>query len=695
MFHRTLINAFNCHFPKRFKKHNNKCKKPSWISNKVRESTQKLKDLAILANKFPELKDNYNTAHMKHISLVDEQKELCVTKRFENSNNVIITGWQIVNENINNKPHRSSQITLVVDGEKTKDPSLVANHFATKFSNEHLPRLNKEPVILHNKVYPNFSFHHVTPYIVKKKIMACCNKSSSGYDEIPSKFLKQCADIISEPLSLIINKCYDEAVFPENLKHSIVIPLHKKGDKSDINNFRPVSKQCGLSKVIECITIDQINAHLAEFKIVSTCQYAYQKGLSTKDALFDMLNSIYGNVDKHLKTVGLIYDQSKAFELIEHSIMEAKLKSYGISGNALKFIMSFSQGRNFVVMVRNTEPAFGEHEHLSRPVDVDRGTQQGSAWGPKCFTLVNNDVRDALPEGELCVYADDTSHLISDKSSNFDNITNICNAQVAAMSNYCTTNCFMLNDLKCSYMIFHTIQSIVPEKLDILINGAELTRATQLTLLGLIITDTLSWNPHVNKVCAKLSSACFLLSRLGRFCPESVSMSVYYAHMQSHASYGLIFWGFASCANRVFILQKKAVRILSRAHYREHCKPLFVKLKILTLPCLIVLEACVMVVQNPNKFHKNVSMHRHMTRARNKVHVERVELSLAQKGPHYSCSKVYNHLEPFITKFATAKNIRQTLKSLLCLFPFYSLDEFFDTPCKDFIKSYELLIDKQ
>ena len=102
-----------------------------------------------------------------------------------------------------------------------------------------------------------------------------------------------------------------------------------------------------------------------------------------------------------------------------------------------------------------------------------------------------------------------------------------------------------------------------------------------------------------------------------------------------------------------------------------------------------------MVVQNTTKFHKNNSLHEHMTQAKNKVHVERVELSLAQKGPHYSCSKVYNHLEPFITKFATTKNIRQTLKSLLCLFPFYSMDEFFDTPCKDFIKSYKLLIDKQ
>jgi len=573
------------------------------------------------------------------------------------------------------------------------NPSDVANKFAVKFSNDHLPRLNTAPVIIHNKVYPPFSFHPVSPYVVEKKIKVCCTKKSAGYDEIPSNFLKNCADIISTPLAVVINKGFEEGVFPTNLKHSIIVPLHKKNSKTDINNFRPVSKQCGLSKVIECIIIDQINKHLSDFKIISTCQYAYQKGISTKHALFNMLHGIYGNLDKHFKTVGLIYDQSQAFELIEHSIMEAKLKSYGIVGKALKLIMSFSQRRDFVVMVKNTEPTLGGYEHLSQPIQAVRGTQQGSAWGPKCFTLVNNDVRDALPEGELCVYADDTSHVISDNSANYDNITDMCNTQVANMAKYCNDNCFMLNDKKCYYMIFHTVQSIVPEKLDIVINGDELARTTEIKMLGLIVTDTLCWEPHVNKVRSKLSSTCFLLKKLSVYAPDSVLMSVYYAHIQSHVSYGQIFYGFASCADRVFILQKKAVRVVCKAPYRAHCKPLFVQSKILTFYSLLILEACCMVVQNPDIFAKNTAIHGYNTRASNKVHVDSVVLSLVQKGPHFACSKVYNHMEPFLTLYATPNNVRKILKSVLCNFPFYSMKEFFETPCKDFTKYYKSIVD--
>jgi len=691
-FHRIMINAFNCHFPKRLKCNNNKKSSRKWVSNEVSRSSEKCKDWAILSSQFPEeqrFKDYYNALFRNHQILVEEQKQKCLAERFAKSKNLVITSWQVVNENINNKFKNNNQISLIINGENVKNPTDIANHFAAKFSNDELPRLNRAPVILSYNLYPQFMFHDVMPHTVEKKIKACCVKRSSGYDEIPSNFLKNCADIISTPLAVIINKGFDEAVFPTNLKHSVIVPLHKKGAKSDINNFRPVSKQCGVSKVWECLMIDQLNQHLSEFKIVSTCQYAYQKGISTKHALFNMLNSIYGNLDSHLKTIGLIYDQSKAFELIEHSVMEAKLESYGIVGKALKFIMSFSQGRDFVVMVRNTEPTLGGHEHLSQSIPAVRGTQQGSAWGPKCFTLVNNDVRDALPEGELCVYADDTSHLLSDKSPNYDNITNICNTQVANMSKYCNDNCFLLNDKKCNYLIFHTVQSIVPEKLDIVINGKELTRATQIKMLGLIVTDTLCWEPHVNKVCAKLSSTCFLLSRLSEYCPEDILLNVYYAHMQSHVLYGQIFYGFATCAKRVLVLQKRAIRVICKASFLEHCKPLFVRTEILTFYSLLILEACCMVVQNPELFIKNTAIHNHFTRASNKVHVESVDLSLAQKGPHFACSKVYNHMEPFLTMFVSPRNVRTILKSVLCKFPFYSMAEFFETPCKEFIKYHK------
>jgi hypothetical protein len=82
--------------------------------------------------------------------------------------------------------------------------------------------------------------------------------------------------------------------------------------------------------------------------------------------------------------------------------------------------MSFSEGRSYVVMVRNTDPSLWDHVHLSRRFELDRGTPQGTCKGPPNFILCTNDVRDALPEGRLVVYANDTSHLLSHPGIDFE-----------------------------------------------------------------------------------------------------------------------------------------------------------------------------------------------------------------------------------------------------------------------------------
>jgi len=194
------------------------------------------------------------------------------------------------------------------------------------------------------------------------------------------------------------------------------------------------------------------------------------------------------------------------------------------------------------------------------------------------------------------------------------------NTRVANTAEYCNDDCFMLMTKNVTTWFYHAVQSIVAEKLDIVMDGDELARTSEIKMSGLIVTDTSCWEPHVNKVRAELSCTCFLLKKLSVYAPDSVLMSVYHAHIQSHVSYGQIFYGFASCADRVFILQKKAVRVVCEARpYRAHCKPLFVRSKITTFYCLLILEACCMVVQNPDIFTKNTAIHGYNTRASNKV----------------------------------------------------------------------------
>jgi hypothetical protein len=76
-------------------------------------------------------------------------------------------------------------------------------------------------------------------------------KNSSGYDEITSKVLKACSALISHPLAHICNHSLHTGIFPDSLKRSVVRLLYKKGDKTSMTNYRPVSLLTTCSKVLE------------------------------------------------------------------------------------------------------------------------------------------------------------------------------------------------------------------------------------------------------------------------------------------------------------------------------------------------------------------------------------------------------------------------------------------------------------
>ena len=70
-----------------------------------------------------------------------------------------------------------------------------------------------------------------------------------GPSNIPAWALKDCSNILAEPLCFLINAFINEGIFPEHLKRAHVTPILKKGNSEDPNNYRPISITCALSKM--------------------------------------------------------------------------------------------------------------------------------------------------------------------------------------------------------------------------------------------------------------------------------------------------------------------------------------------------------------------------------------------------------------------------------------------------------------
>ena len=111
-------------------------------------------------------------------------------------------------------------------------------------------------------------------------------KNSSSYEEITSKIIKSCASLISIPLSYIYYYSLQTRIFPDSLRIAVVKPLHKKGDKFNISNYRPISPLPTFAEIVEKAMYSRLSRHLQINNIQAPEQYAFRKGMSNEDAAF-------------------------------------------------------------------------------------------------------------------------------------------------------------------------------------------------------------------------------------------------------------------------------------------------------------------------------------------------------------------------------------------------------------------------
>jgi hypothetical protein len=174
---------------------------------------------------------------------------------------------------------------------------------------------------------------------------------------------------------------------------------------------------------------------------------------------------------------------------------------------------------------------------------------------------------------------DDTSIIVT--GTNKLDFERNCNQTFKDINSWFNANLLTLNFNKSQYVEFRSMNhyNITTQ---ITYDQINLTNVTDTKFLGLIIDDTLTWKQHIDYVINKISRACNALRNIKYFIPPDTLKLIYFAHIHSILSYGIIFWGGSSCANNVFILQKRAIRIITNSGSRESCRDLFGNLEIMT-----------------------------------------------------------------------------------------------------------------
>ena len=175
------------------------------------------------------------------------------------------------------------------------------------------------------------------------------NKSSKGIDGISNNLIKTAKYVFAKPLTLIINQMLYSGIFPEQLKVSKIIPLHKANDKLLLTNYRPIALLPSISKIFEYILLEQLTNHFIENKLLSPQQYGFRAKHSTELAALNLVDYLTYKLDNGIIPINIYIDLSKAFDTLIHSILLDKMSYYGVNGVAKNLLQSYLSHRHQVV----------------------------------------------------------------------------------------------------------------------------------------------------------------------------------------------------------------------------------------------------------------------------------------------------------------------------------------------------------
>ena len=153
-------------------------------------------------------------------------------------------------------------------------------------------------------------------------------------------------------------------------------------------------------------------------------------------------------------------------------------------------------------------------------------------------------------------------------------------------------------------------------------------------------------------------------------------LQAYYALCYSHMAYGVLVWGRSTEWRRIFVAQKRVVRLVFDLGWRESCRETFRRNGLLTLPCIYILKAVVYVKTYLHLFPTTI--HAYATRNTNCLKTSAHNTALFEKSPQYDFVKLYNKLPGEIRSINDIKSFKARVKIILINEVFYSHSEYLD-----------------
>lgn len=501
-------------------------RKPMWMSEKVMTKLRKKK---VAFNRWMQTKDGHdyqeyakarNAAKTETRRAVrDFEKE--VAKQAKKNPKAF---YRYVNSKLKTRTGVGNLRTK--DGDELVNNSEKAEAFSSFFSDvftredmHSLPTINKESSV-------DMSDVDIDEGQVLELLNHLQPDKSPGSDGLHPRVLRECAQILAQPLTIIFQSSLREGCLPQCWKEANITAVYKKGSRSDTCNYRPISLTSVCCKIMEKLIRKAMLKHMMENKLFSEQQHGFVYGRSCTTQLLQVMDKLTEILDKG-GAIDIVYlDLAKAFDAVPHQRLLLKLRSYGIAGKLLEWITNFLTGRRQRVGVAGEFSAWRE---------VLSGVPQGSVLGPILFICYINSMPETV-SSFLYMYADDTKVF---RRVDVDGATTELQKDLDSLVEWSEKWQLRFNADKCKVMHIGGSRNM---KAVYRMANSELHETEEEKDLGVWIDNTGKPSCHVSHAVRKANQLLGLIRRSFTYMDAALMKQLFTSIVRPHLEYANVVW---------------------------------------------------------------------------------------------------------------------------------------------------------
>ena len=449
----------------------------------------------------------------------------------------------------------------------------ISNLMVNYFNSVHKPVSNEEMPEMNAMFETEISNMEISREEIQEKLEKLKVNKSCGPDNIHPFVLQKTASAISVPLQKIFELSLRTGECPMDWRSANVTPIHKKGDRSDPSNYRPVSLTSQVCKVLESLVRKHILKHLAANNILSDKQHGFRERRSCLTNLLEV-TEFWSEILDDDDGVDVAYlDFRKAFDLVSHKHLIYKMSKYGITDQVLNWVTAFLSHRKQRVVIRGT---------ASEACDVTSGVPQGSVLGPLLFLIYINDLPLEVIS-PVSLFADDSkifTRIISEKNKGGQEDVNVYGKEVLqrdlnSIKAWAEKWKMEFNVDKCKIMHLGRLNPGNTYTME----GANLSVTTEEKDLGVLVDNELNYEKHIRGIVNKANRMLGMI-KIGFAClDKEIFLNLYPVLVRPLLEYCVQVWSpykqkYIDLIERVQQRATKMVPGLRRMSYDDRLKEL-------------------------------------------------------------------------------------------------------------------------